>query len=111
MVTEHLAQRDDLHLQVVLLDDEAGPHDVKELVLGHRSIASFDERQQGVEGAAAELHRHVVRCEQPCIRIQPERREDVDRAGRHDEGSGRNAPDGMGPGRTANADIAAFKHS
>ena len=54
---EQLAQRQHVHLQVVLLDDEAGPDDLHQLVLGDDAVAPLDERDEEVEGAAAQLER------------------------------------------------------
>ena len=54
--TEHLAKRRHLHLQVVLLHHEARPHDTDQLVGGHDAIAPRRQRQQQVEGAAAQRH-------------------------------------------------------
>jgi len=52
---EQLAQRRDLHLQVVLLDDELRPDDVQQFVLRDHAIASLDERQQQVERQPGQL--------------------------------------------------------
>ena len=46
---QHLAQRRDLHRQVVLLDHQAGPGQVQQLVLGDHPVAPLDQRQQHVE--------------------------------------------------------------
>ena len=48
---EQLAQRADLHLQVVLLDHHARPHQVEQLGLGDEPVAPLDQRQQHIEGA------------------------------------------------------------
>ena len=53
---EHLAQRADLHLQVVFLDDDAGPDHVQQLGLGDEAIAAFDQCMQNVEGTRAQRH-------------------------------------------------------
>jgi hypothetical protein len=66
---EHLAQRDDLHLQVVLLDHEVRPYALHQLALGYRAIVAVDQRQQHVERAAAELDRRVG-VEQLALRGQ-----------------------------------------
>jgi len=58
--SEQLAQRADLHLQVVLLDHHAGPHDFEQLVLGHQPIAPLVQRLQHVERARAELGRPAI---------------------------------------------------
>ena len=60
LVPEQFAQRDDLHLEVVLLDHEARPHDIQQLVLRDRPVPALDECEQGVERPAAELDRLVV---------------------------------------------------
>jgi hypothetical protein len=54
MRTEDLAQRRDLHLEVVLLDHQAWPDAIEELVLGHDALAGIDEGEKHVEGAGAE---------------------------------------------------------
>ena len=53
--SEQLAQRADLHLQVVLLHHHARPDDVEQLVLGHQPIAPLVQRLQHVERARTEL--------------------------------------------------------
>ena len=42
---EQLAQRRDLHLQVVLLDHQVRPHHFEQLVLAHHPVAPLDQRQ------------------------------------------------------------------
>ncbi len=54
MRAQDLAQRRDLHLEVVLLDDQARPDAIEELVLGDDAVAAVDQREQHVEGAGAE---------------------------------------------------------
>jgi hypothetical protein len=57
---QELAQRGHLHLQVVLLDDEARPYRPQQLVLGHRAIALLDQHEERVERAAADLEPRVA---------------------------------------------------
>ena len=49
-----LAQRGDLHRQVVLLDHRVGPHEFDQLALAHHASRAFGQRHQQVEGAAAD---------------------------------------------------------
>ena len=49
---QQLAQRRDLHLQVVFLDHEARPDRVEQLVLGHELTARADQHDQQVEARA-----------------------------------------------------------
>jgi hypothetical protein len=58
--TERLAQRGDLHLEVVLLDDQLGPHAVHQLGLRDGAVVVLHERDQGVERARTELQRLVA---------------------------------------------------
>ena len=44
-----------MHLQVVFLDDQARPHYVEKLLLGHHAMAPCDKRHEQIESAAAEL--------------------------------------------------------
>ena len=55
MRAEELPQRRHLHLEVVLLDDDAGPHELEQLVLGDDPVPAVDECQQQVEGAGADV--------------------------------------------------------
>ncbi len=38
-----------MDLQVVFLDDQAGPHDFEQFTLRNGTVAAFDEREQEVE--------------------------------------------------------------
>ena len=51
---EELSQCRYLHLEVVLLDDDSGPDELEQLVLGDDPVAALDERQQQIEGAGAD---------------------------------------------------------
>ena len=76
---ERLAQRRDLHLQVVLFDDPAGPDAAHQLVLAQDRAARVDQRDEHVEGAPAQLERDAV-CEQfAALPQQPETAELDDR--------------------------------
>ena len=57
---EQLAQRRDLHLQVVLLDHQTGPHERQELVLGDEPARACDQRDQQVEAARPQRDRLAV---------------------------------------------------
>ena len=54
---EHLAQRRDLHLQVVFLDHQPGPDAIEEFALGQQALAAVDQREQQIEGPRAERDR------------------------------------------------------
>ncbi len=69
---QQLAQRRDLHLQVVLLDHQPGPHGVEQFVLGDDAIAAPHQHQQHVDRACAELRRFAVDVQQPPRRIELE---------------------------------------
>ena len=58
---EQLAQRGDLHREVVLLHHPAGPHTLQQLFLAHHAVALFDQAHQHVEGARTQRHRLAVR--------------------------------------------------
>ena len=47
----------DLRGDVVLLDDEAGPDEVEQLLLGDQPLVPLGQREQQVEGARAERRR------------------------------------------------------
>ena len=57
---EELAQVHHVNLQVVLLDDQARPDDVEQLLLRHDPVAPLHQRLEQVERAAAELRRPPV---------------------------------------------------
>jgi hypothetical protein len=65
---ERLAQRGDLHLQVVLLDDDVGPHLGDQVVLGDELAGARDQRAQHVERAAAQRDGPSVRAEKLALR-------------------------------------------
>ena len=51
---EQLAQRRHVDGEIVLLDHDAGPHDVEQLVLGDHPVAALGQSDQHVEGARAQ---------------------------------------------------------
>ena len=57
---EDLAQRRDLHLQVVLLDDESRPHRREQFVLGDERAGAVDERDEQIERARTERDGRAV---------------------------------------------------
>ena len=57
---EHLAQRRDLHREVVLLHHHAGPDPRQQLVLADHAIALLDQREQQVERAPAQRDRLAI---------------------------------------------------
>ncbi len=72
VLPQQFAQRGHLDLQVVLLDDQSGPDQVEQLVLGDQTIAPLDQRQQEVECARAERRRLLVDQELPRSRTELE---------------------------------------
>jgi hypothetical protein len=58
---QQLAQRGDLHLQVVLLHHQPGPDEVEQFVLGDDTAATLDERDQEVEGRGCRRRRAFLR--------------------------------------------------
>ena len=63
---KQLAQGRDVHFEVVLGDDDVRPYLIEQLVLAHHAIPALDERQQQIEGPAAELDRPAI-CQQPSL--------------------------------------------
>ena len=57
VVTEQLAQRRDVDLQVVLLDDQLRPHAVEQRVLRHEPSRVLDQRDEQVERTRAQRQR------------------------------------------------------
>ena len=98
LLPQQLAQRGNLHLQVVLLDDQSGPDQFEQLVLGDQAIAAFDQRQQEVECARAKRGRLPVDQELPRGRTEFEAAELVDQ--RHGGGS---------PGGSASSQASASR--
>ncbi|HTW51375.1 MAG TPA: hypothetical protein VME45_05710 [Stellaceae bacterium] len=66
------AQRRDLGLQRVFLDDPVGPDARHQRVLGDDGAASLEQRQQHVKGAATELQRPAVGEQFAALRRQEE---------------------------------------
>jgi hypothetical protein len=61
LLPEDLAQRGDLHLQIVLFDDELRPDPVQQLLLGHQLTGPLQERDEHIESARADHHRLAAR--------------------------------------------------
>ena len=57
---EQLAQRHDLHLQIVLLHHEPVPCERQQLPFGNDALAPLDQRQQHIEGTRAEARRLAI---------------------------------------------------
>ena len=72
VAAEHLAQGADLRREVVLLHHEPGPDDVHQGVLADQLAGPLGQRQQQVEGAAADDCRHAVDEQAPLARLQLE---------------------------------------
>ena len=56
-VAENPAERGNLNLEIVLLDDQSGPREVEQLVLAHQPLAPFDQRNEHIERPAAQCGR------------------------------------------------------
>ena len=69
---EQLAQGGDLHLQVVLFDDEARPREVEQLLLGDQLAGAFGERHEHVERACADRDRSAADNEAALHGLQHE---------------------------------------
>lgn len=65
-LAENLAQRGDLHLQVVLLDDESRPHRGEEFVLRDEHARAVRERDQQIKRARTQGDGRTV-CEQDAL--------------------------------------------
>ena len=46
ILTESLAKRRNLHLQIILSDDDAGPDTAEEIAFGHQRAVGFEQRQK-----------------------------------------------------------------
>ena len=51
---QHLAQRRDLDLEIVVFHHQAGPHDVHQLFVGDDAIAARHQSDEEIEGAASQ---------------------------------------------------------
>jgi hypothetical protein len=58
--TKSSAQRRNLPLEMISLDDPIGPHARRQRVLGNHCSVRLDQRHQHVKGATAELDRPTV---------------------------------------------------
>jgi hypothetical protein len=76
-LAEDLAQRGDLHLEVVFLDHHPGPCEVEQFVLGNQSLAPFDQRKKDVECPRTQRCRLAVHKKLPTGRVQFEPSEAV----------------------------------
>lgn len=54
MGAEQLAQRGDLDLEIIFLDNEAGPNEFEQLILADHAFTARDQRQQQIKGAGAD---------------------------------------------------------
>jgi GTP-binding protein EngB required for normal cell division len=79
VLTEDLAQRAHLHLQVVLLDDHPRPDQVEQLALRDQAIAVLDQREEKIESARTQLDRLAVLQQQARVRTQLEAAETMAR--------------------------------
>src|SRR3989442_15312937 len=76
---EHLAQRGDLGLEVVLLDDPVGPDAAHQLVLADDGGPGVDEGEERGEGTTTELDQRAVDEELAAIPHDLEAAERQDR--------------------------------
>ncbi len=62
----------DVRLEIVLLDDDAGPDPRDQLPLAHELARALNQRDQDIEGAAAETERLILFEEEALARAQSE---------------------------------------
>src|SRR5262249_968279 len=74
-LAERFAQAPDLHLDVVLLDHQAGPDAVHQRVLGDELARRCNEDAQHLEPTAAGRDQAVAAVERLAAQIEPERTE------------------------------------
>ncbi len=67
--TERAAQCENLHVQVVFLDDGIGPDPGQQLVLAHQRSAGIDQRQQHLDGACPKVQFQTVGQERPIASV------------------------------------------
>src|SRR5215831_14224034 len=72
MRTEQLAQAADLRRDVVLLDHNAGPDEIEQLVLRDQPITTLCQREQQVEGACAQRDIRAINSQQALGRTDLE---------------------------------------
>jgi hypothetical protein len=70
VTADHLAQRAHLRGEVVLVDDDVGPHQVHQIALRDQPVRARGERRQHVEGARTERGRHAVDQQPSLARLQ-----------------------------------------
>ena len=70
--TESGAQRRNLPLEIIFLDDPIGPHARHQRILGNHCAVRLDQRHQHVKGATAELDRPAVGEQFAAMRQQEE---------------------------------------
>src|SRR6202158_1335065 len=63
---QDLAQGRDLHLQVILLNDQVGPNQAEQFLLRYQMTRAFNQRYQYVERAWLHDRRHAS-CQQPAL--------------------------------------------
>ena len=76
---EELAQRTDLHLEIVLVDDEACPDLADQLILGHDTVAMLEQHEQHVECPRTDRCRATVDQQLPagCPDLSRSKVEDI----------------------------------
>ena len=72
-VAERSAQGTDLNLQVGLFDDGLRPDASYQFFLADHLAGALDQKDENVEGAAAEPHRPVALKQKPLLRKEQER--------------------------------------
>jgi hypothetical protein len=70
--TKSLAQREDLSLQVLLRDNDAGPHTAHKLVLADQRSVGLQQHQEEIERARSQFYRHAVGDQLPLAQQHAE---------------------------------------
>jgi hypothetical protein len=72
VVAKSPAQRKDLNLQVLLRDNDAGPHTTHQLVFGDERSVGLQQRQEEIEGARPQFDGHAVGNQSPLAQQHSE---------------------------------------
>ena len=75
--SQQLAQRRDLHAEVVFLHHHAGPDELQQFVLADHAVAVLDQAQQQVEGASSQRLRLAATQHSPFSGANLERTEHI----------------------------------
>jgi hypothetical protein len=66
-----------LNLQIVLFDDNTGPDEIEQPVLGNQLAGVLDQRQQEIECPGPECHGAAFHQQPALVRLQFERTETI----------------------------------